>query len=234
MYYGLTVNLPTWPPDLGLLWQESLWSHGLVVELVAACDPAAHPEGRLEFRLMVEPGSFPAAGRYAAWPIQAGFDASFQRLSPEDHAMLSTECPAYVRALHRRCPLEAHFSTDRGRTVADHRLQCFAAAALTVAGGGIMQDSRSGDFLVGTEAWRHAARAADRYEAMASSPSDWFLEPCQVASPENRRVEEALLTSELMRLAEFPDDDRPRSLAIALGLRPGVAAPPAMRDHAAE
>jgi hypothetical protein len=24
MYYGLTVNLPAWPPDLGLLWQEAL------------------------------------------------------------------------------------------------------------------------------------------------------------------------------------------------------------------
>jgi len=167
MYYGLTVNLPTWPPDLGRLWRENLRSHGLVVELVAACDPAAQPEGHLEFRLMVEPGSFPAAGRYQVWPIQAGFDASFQRLGRGDHALLTFECQAHVRAAYRRCRFEAHFSTDRGRTVADHRLQCFAAAALTVAGGGIMQDSRSGDFLVGTEAWRHAARAADRYEAMA-------------------------------------------------------------------
>jgi len=35
---------------------------------------------------------------------------------------------------------------------------------------------------------------------------------------------EALLTSELMDLAEFPDDDHPMSLAIALGIRrPGDA-----------
>jgi hypothetical protein len=32
-------------------------------------------------------------------------------------------------------------------------------------------------------------------------------------------IGEALLTSEIMRLAEFPDDDRPLSLAIALGIR---------------
>lgn len=33
---------------------------------------------------------------------------------------------------------------------------------------------------------------------------------------------EALLTSEIMRVAEFPDDDHPRSLAIALGIRPAA------------
>ena len=35
---------------------------------------------------------------------------------------------------------------------------------------------------------------------------------------------EDLLTSEIMELAEFPDDDQPRSLAIALGIAaaPGV------------
>lgn len=193
MYYGLTVNLPTWPPDLGRLWQETLRPHGLGVDLAMACDPAAHPGGRLDFRLVVEPGSIPAAGRYGAWPIRAGFEASFHRLGREDHALLTSECPAHVRAVYRRCRFEAHFSTDRGRTVADHRLQCFTAAALTVAMGGVMHDSRSGDSLVGTAAWRHAARAADRYEAMASSPSDWFLEPwgSPVESPENRRVEAA-------------------------------------------
>jgi len=32
-------------------------------------------------------------------------------------------------------------------------------------------------------------------------------------------IGEALLTSDVMRLAEFPDDDHPLSLAIALGIR---------------
>jgi len=36
-------------------------------------------------------------------------------------------------------------------------------------------------------------------------------------------IGEALLTSELMQLAEFPDDDRPVSLAIALRLGPKAA-----------
>lgn len=36
-------------------------------------------------------------------------------------------------------------------------------------------------------------------------------------------IGEALLTSEIMRLAQFPDDDHPRSLAIALGIAPRPA-----------
>lgn len=35
---------------------------------------------------------------------------------------------------------------------------------------------------------------------------------------ESIAIGEALLTSDLMRLAEFPDDDQPRSLTIALGI----------------
>lgn len=45
-------------------------------------------------------------------------------------------------------------------------------------GGGVMYDGRSGDALMVAEAWRHAAREADRHEALACDPSDWFLEPC--------------------------------------------------------
>ncbi len=37
---------------------------------------------------------------------------------------------------------------------------------------------------------------------------------------ESIAVGEALLTSELMDIAEFPDDDHPMSLAIALGIDP--------------
>jgi hypothetical protein len=32
-----------------------------------------------------------------------------------------------------------------------------------------------------------------------------------------------LLTSEIMRLAKFPADDHPRSLALALGIAPSLA-----------
>jgi len=38
----------------------------------------------------------------------------------------------------------------------------------------------------------------------------------QMTAEESITVGEALLTSEIMTLAEFPDDDNPRSLAISL------------------
>ena len=44
-------------------------------------------------------------------------------------------------------------------------------------------------------------------------------------------IGEALLTSELMRLAEFPDDDRPLSLAIALRLGSKPVERQAVPDH---
>jgi hypothetical protein len=47
----------------------------------------------------------------------------------------------------------------------------------------------------------------ERYEALR-----------RMSVKESIAIGEALLTSELMRLAEFPDDDRPLSLAIALRL----------------
>lgn len=178
MYYGLTVNLPQWPEDVGLLWQTALRPHGLLVERAAECHPAAHAHSRLVFRLRVEPGSFPAAARYGRRSIRAGFSAGFQVLGHRDLTRLAIECPAHARALYRRCPYEAHFSTDRGRTVADVRLQCFAAAALAAAAGGVMHDGRSRAVCVGAEAWRHAAGEAERYEALASSPGDWALDLC--------------------------------------------------------
>ena len=44
-------------------------------------------------------------------------------------------------------------------------------------------------------------------------------------------IGEALLTSELMRLAEFPDDDQPLSLAIALRLGSKPVERQAVPDH---
>lgn len=53
-----------------------------------------------------------------------------------------------------------------------------------------------------------------------------------MTAAESIAVGEALLTSEIMRLAVFPDDDQPRSLAIALGLDPAVARRRGQRDVA--
>lgn len=48
---------------------------------------------------------------------------------------------------------------------------------------------------------------------------------------ESIAIGEALLTSDLMRLAVFPDDDHPRSLARSLGIESGAARKQAGCDH---
>ena len=53
---------------------------------------------------------------------------------------------------------------------------------------------------------------AERWEALR-----------RMSVEESIALGEALLTSEIMRLATFPDDDHPRSLAISLGIKPHAA-----------
>ena len=162
MRYALTVNVAEWPLDFASLWREALRPHGMVVELASAFRPDAHAGGPLTFRHAIMPGAFPGAERLGDRPLLAGFDASFERLDPVDHDRLTAECPARVRRAYRQSPCEAHFMTDERHTAIDVRLQCFAAAALAAAGDGVMHDSRSGDYVLGAEAFCHAALQADR------------------------------------------------------------------------
>jgi hypothetical protein len=60
--------------------------------------------------------------------------------------------------------------------------------------------------ITNAAAYRRQSEAEDR-EVLA-----------RLSAEESIAIGEALLTSDLMRLAEFPDDDQPRSLAIALGI----------------
>lgn len=60
------------------------------------------------------------------------------------------------------------------------------------------------------EAYRRRSEA-ERWDALR-----------QLTVEESIAIGEALLTSDVMRLAEFPDDDHPQSLAIALGIEPRV------------
>jgi hypothetical protein len=239
MRYALTVNVTAWPPDIARLWREALRPHGMVAELAARFQPEAHAGGPLTFRLAIATDVFGGAGEFGDPPLRAGFDASFERLDPVDHDRLTAECPARVRGVYRRSPCEAHFVTDERHTAIDIRLQCFAAAALAVAGDGVMHDSTPGDYVLGAEAFRHDALQADRHEArvclpvarydraMIKNPQAYARQSEEedraalqdMTAEESIAVGEALLTSDLMRLAQFPDDDHPCSLAIALGLR---------------
>jgi hypothetical protein len=56
------------------------------------------------------------------------------------------------------------------------------------------------------------------YRRQAEQDAEADLQSMSVE--ESIAIGEALLTSDLMRVAVFPDEDRPRSLAIALGIGP--------------
>jgi hypothetical protein len=254
MRFALTVNVAEWPLDFASLWREALRPHGLVLELAAPFRPENHAGGRLVFRLSIAPGPFPGAGHFGDRPLVAGLDASFERLDPVDHDRLTAECPARVRGVYRRSPCEAHFVTDHRHTAIDVWLQCFAAAAVAAGGDGVMHDSTSGDYVLGAEAFRHAAMQAGRHEARGGLPAARYDRGMirnpqayarqseeedraalrDMTAEESIAIGEALLTSDLMRLAQFPDDDHPWSLAIALGLRSTAAATKAVHRHAGE
>jgi hypothetical protein len=55
-----------------------------------------------------------------------------------------------------------------------------------------------------------------------------------MTAAESIAIGEALLTSDLMRLAVFPDDDHPRSLARSLGIESSAAKKQAACDHCQE
>jgi hypothetical protein len=169
MRYALTVNVAEWPHDFARLWREALQSHGMLAELEAGFRPEAHAGGPLGFRLAIATDAFCRAGEFGDPPLLAGFDASFERLDPVDHRRLAAECPARVRGVYRRSPCEAHFVTDGRHSAIDIRLQCFAAATLVAVGHGVMHDSIFGDFVLGGEAFRHAARQAEWHAATLRS-----------------------------------------------------------------
>jgi hypothetical protein len=55
-----------------------------------------------------------------------------------------------------------------------------------------------------------------------------------MSAEESIAIGEALLTSDLMNVAVFPDDDRPVSLAIALGIPRTAAGRQPVRHHGHE
>lgn len=68
--------------------------------------------------------------------------------------------------------------------------------------------------MIRNEAEYRRRADAERWEALR-----------RMSVEESIALGEALLTSEIMRLAEAPDDDRPCSLAIALGIEARTARP---------
>jgi hypothetical protein len=177
MSFGLSVYAPAWPDDLAGVWRESLSRHGLLVEVFPGFSPARWKGGFLPFKLGVARASFSTADRYGDGAVLAGFEVDFQSESPADLEELATEAPPEVASVYRKSRHSAYLSTSMGKTVADLRLQCFAAATLAIASGGVVSDGQQGKDFVGEAAIQNAAREADEHEAHADNPRDWDLTP---------------------------------------------------------
>jgi len=67
-----------------------------------------------------------------------------------------------------------------------------------------------------------------------TSEQERWDELARMTAADSIAIGEALLTSDLMRLAVFPDDDHPRSLARSLGIRSATVRTEALCDHGRE
>jgi hypothetical protein len=175
--FGLSVYAPEWPPDLGRVWQEALSRHGLVVEVLPGFSVPKWKGGFLPFRLVVRPGSFPAAERYGRDALLAGFEVGFQPEEAADLEDFAAEASPEAAAVYRNARCSAYLSTSMGRTVADLRVQCFAAATLALACGGLVSDGQQGMDFMGDGAIQNAVREADDFDERPISERDWDLVP---------------------------------------------------------
>jgi hypothetical protein len=113
---------------------------------------------------MVVPGAFPAASRYGAMAILCGFEL--------DVSVPST--PAARTGVETRRYFS--FRTPSSRSVADLRVQSFAAATLAVICEGLVEDPQQGASFRGDRAIANATREAAEYEAKWATEAQWQLE----------------------------------------------------------
>jgi hypothetical protein len=169
MSFDLTVYTPDFPPDLKARWESLLLDAGLRCEFPPGFHPDTWDGGCLPVKLEVIPGSFRNADRFGSAPFIASFDFDVCRFEGVEES----EVPKKVAAVLKQAHWESWLRTAAGRTVADLRLQSFAAAALAVVTGGVVYDPQQGQFFTGGEALTNAAEEAEMYEANQAGPYGW-------------------------------------------------------------
>ncbi len=166
MSFDLAVFAQRVPQDLIPAWTQALAAHGLTVEFHPSFDGHVWGGGFLPIMVTsIAPGAFPAAHRYSAPPFVCGFELTVSDLEA------SSGHPGGVPGRY------FELRTALGRSVADLRLQCFAAATLAIVTGGTVEDPQQDASFEGQEAIRNAAREADEYEAKWAKERDWDFIP---------------------------------------------------------
>jgi hypothetical protein len=173
--FTLEVLAPSFPDDLGSRWPEALAKQGLSVEVYPRFRASTGGGRFLPFKLTVRAGAFPAAERYGPEPVLAGFELDFSSTGPGELEELAEGAEAELAGLLRSARAVAILRTAMGRTVADLRLQCFAAATLAKLCCGVVLDEQQGKYFFGSATLANASREAEAYEREPVPPEDWDL-----------------------------------------------------------
>jgi hypothetical protein len=163
MSFDLGVQAHRVPLELLTDWPRALSEHGLQVIFHPAFDLMQWAGGWVPATLRPTRDAFPAAARYGSNRVVCGFEL--------DIAIPRTPAAREGREARRYFA----FRTAAGRTVADLRLQCFAAATLAILSEGLVEDPQQGASFRGERAIENARREADEYEAKWATPDQWRL-----------------------------------------------------------
>ena len=174
MSFELAVAVPLHEENVVPRWQVELRRHGLDCEFFPGFTLHSWAGGHLPARLAINgTASFPFASRYGTAPILAGFELDKSEYGPTG---LTRVLPRALQRFPKR-GLHVGFRTAMGRSVADLRLQCMAAATLAALLGGIYSDPQSGLNLSAADAIPVALAEADQFEANPADPRAWNLVP---------------------------------------------------------
>jgi hypothetical protein len=162
MGFDLIVMANRVPQDLPRAWEGALAQAGYGCTFDPSFKGVTWPGGFLPITIReIRSGLFPAAHKYGPLPFWCGFELDVRPAEPPQEKAGSGE--HYYFSL----------STSMGRTVADLRLQCFAAATLAAITSGVVEDPQQDAAFEGEEALANAAREANEYETKWAKPDQW-------------------------------------------------------------
>lgn len=172
MSFELLVAAPDLTEDLTPAWIAALADYGLECEFYPGFSLLNWRGGHLPASLRITRlDAFPAANRYGPMPILAGFELDISEFRPVGLRRMVPRRLSRFPAVGSRVA----FRTATGRSVADLRLQCMAAATLTSITGGLYSDPQQGVVLGPADAISAAIREANGFEENPVTPDDWTL-----------------------------------------------------------
>jgi hypothetical protein len=178
MSFDLFVFVAQLPTELAHRWEQLLPEFGLRCTFYPGYHPSTWHDVFAPVRVEVLTEAFPCAAAYGSQPLLTEIALDDMDVSAGEYADIKLsalkEVPPSLRPALERATRCIHLHSSAGRTLIRFRLQCFAAATLSVMTQGVLLDPQRGGYLNGQDAIRHARQLADAYEQRAD-PEDWNL-----------------------------------------------------------